>query len=219
MDCTVWSVCVFNLIDWDKFLENYIMKLCVIWGYFQLDWDPSWVGTNSRINLDLIKIWLIGIEDFFNYYFRIDINWKFGTFFLMFPLELCSLNGPGSTPTVSRAVRQAAASFKSLGGLVSKIKLAYTMLTLPPWQRYHLIIFLVSCEWMNIHIIFLSLMESDIVYMYHQLEHHCKLLFNPVHQTFCWLSRPAGTESLLHGWASFLYQNIWWPFWTWRWVV
>ncbi|ONI16001.1 hypothetical protein PRUPE_3G073500 [Prunus persica] len=38
-------------------------------------------------------------------------------------------------PTVSKAVRQAAASFKSLGGVVSKIKLAYTMLTLPPWQR------------------------------------------------------------------------------------
>ncbi|PQP98939.1 structure-specific endonuclease subunit SLX1 [Prunus yedoensis var. nudiflora] len=45
-------------------------------------------------------------------------------------------------PTVSKGVRQADASFKSLGGLVSKIKLAYTMLTLPPWQRYHLIIFL-----------------------------------------------------------------------------
>ncbi|KAL6285782.1 hypothetical protein ACE6H2_010172 [Prunus campanulata] len=66
-------------------------------------------------------------------------------------------------PTVSKGVRQAAASFKSLGGLVSKIKLAYTMLTLPPWQRYHLIIFLVSCEWMNIHILLLSLMESDTV--------------------------------------------------------
>ncbi|KAL6292855.1 hypothetical protein ACE6H2_000997 [Prunus campanulata] len=47
-------------------------------------------------------------------------------------------------PIVSKAVRQAAASFKSLRGLVSKIKLAYTMLTLPPWQRYHLIIFLMS---------------------------------------------------------------------------
>lgn len=105
-------------------------------------------------------------------------------------------------PTVSKAVRQAAASFKSLGGLVSKIKLAYTMLTLPPWQRYHLIIFLVGCEWMNIHKLLLLLMESDIVSMYHQLEHHCKLLFNPVHQTFCWLSTPSGTDEgqgLLHG--------------------
>ncbi|XP_020423182.1 uncharacterized protein LOC109950048 [Prunus persica] len=37
-------------------------------------------------------------------------------------------------PTVSKAVRQAAASFKSLGGLVRKIKLAYTILTPPPWQ-------------------------------------------------------------------------------------
>ncbi|BFG14805.1 hypothetical protein CerSpe_010790 [Prunus speciosa] len=41
-------------------------------------------------------------------------------------------------PTVSKVVRQAAASFKSLRGLVSKIKLAYTMLTLPPWQSLNI---------------------------------------------------------------------------------
>lgn len=39
-------------------------------------------------------------------------------------------------PVESRAVRQAAASFKTLGGVANKIKLAYTMLTLPEWQRY-----------------------------------------------------------------------------------
>ncbi|BFG24547.1 hypothetical protein CerSpe_108210 [Prunus speciosa] len=47
-------------------------------------------------------------------------------------------------PTVSKGVRQAAASFKSLGGLVSKIKLAYTMLTLPP------------CDTVNITVNFFS---------------------------------------------------------------
>lgn len=42
-------------------------------------------------------------------------------------------------PTESLAVRSAAASFKSLSGIANKIKLAYTMLTLPSWQRYDLI--------------------------------------------------------------------------------
>ncbi|XP_062086732.1 structure-specific endonuclease subunit SLX1 [Humulus lupulus] len=37
-------------------------------------------------------------------------------------------------PTESLAVRKAAASFKSLSGMANKIKLAYTMLTLPSWQ-------------------------------------------------------------------------------------
>nr|XP_033511964.1 uncharacterized protein LOC104096065 isoform X2 [Nicotiana tomentosiformis] len=41
-------------------------------------------------------------------------------------------------PVESRAVRQAAASFKSLGGVANKIKLAYTMLTLPEWQSLNL---------------------------------------------------------------------------------
>ncbi|XP_016472330.1 uncharacterized protein LOC107794364 [Nicotiana tabacum] len=43
-------------------------------------------------------------------------------------------------PVESRAVRQAAASFKSLGGVANKIKLAYTMLTLPEWQSLNLIV-------------------------------------------------------------------------------
>ncbi|XP_060199976.1 structure-specific endonuclease subunit SLX1 isoform X2 [Lycium barbarum] len=41
-------------------------------------------------------------------------------------------------PVESRAVRQAAASFKSLGGVANKIKLAYTMLTLPEWRSLNL---------------------------------------------------------------------------------
>jgi structure-specific endonuclease subunit SLX1 len=41
-------------------------------------------------------------------------------------------------PTESVAVRQAAAAFKSFSGFANKIKLAYTMLNLPSWQRYDL---------------------------------------------------------------------------------
>uniref|UniRef100_A0A803PVU3 Structure-specific endonuclease subunit SLX1 homolog n=3 Tax=Cannabis sativa TaxID=3483 RepID=A0A803PVU3_CANSA len=41
-------------------------------------------------------------------------------------------------PTESLAVRKAAASFKSLSGIANKIKLAYTMLTLPSWQSMKL---------------------------------------------------------------------------------
>lgn len=39
-------------------------------------------------------------------------------------------------PVESLAVRKAAVEFKSLGGLANKIKLAYTMLTLPAWNKY-----------------------------------------------------------------------------------
>ncbi|XLU50099.1 hypothetical protein S245_044913, partial [Arachis hypogaea] len=38
-------------------------------------------------------------------------------------------------PVESLAVRKAATNFKSLSGVANKIKLAYTMLTLPSWQR------------------------------------------------------------------------------------
>nr|DAD38660.1 TPA_asm: hypothetical protein HUJ06_012982 [Nelumbo nucifera] len=41
-------------------------------------------------------------------------------------------------PKESLAVRNAAASFKSLSGVANKIKLAYTMLTLPAWQSLNL---------------------------------------------------------------------------------
>uniref|UniRef100_A0A0E0HYD5 Structure-specific endonuclease subunit SLX1 homolog n=1 Tax=Oryza nivara TaxID=4536 RepID=A0A0E0HYD5_ORYNI len=41
-------------------------------------------------------------------------------------------------PTESLAVRKAAASFKSLGGVGSKVKLAYTMLNLPSWENLDL---------------------------------------------------------------------------------
>ncbi|KAL4587822.1 hypothetical protein LXL04_000696 [Taraxacum kok-saghyz] len=41
-------------------------------------------------------------------------------------------------PVESLAVRKAAVGFKSLGGLANKIKLAYTMLTLPTWNNLKL---------------------------------------------------------------------------------
>ncbi|CAA7406058.1 unnamed protein product [Spirodela intermedia] len=41
-------------------------------------------------------------------------------------------------PRESKAVREAASSFKSLSGLMNKMKLAYTMLTLPQWERFSL---------------------------------------------------------------------------------
>ncbi|KAL0434929.1 UNVERIFIED_CONTAM: Structure-specific endonuclease subunit SLX12 [Sesamum radiatum] len=41
-------------------------------------------------------------------------------------------------PAKSLAVRAAAASFKSVSGLANKIKLAYTMLTLPAWRSFNL---------------------------------------------------------------------------------
>ncbi|XP_008228589.1 PREDICTED: structure-specific endonuclease subunit SLX1-like [Prunus mume] len=50
-------------------------------------------------------------------------------------------------PPVLEAVRQAAASFKSLGGLVSKIKLAYTTLTLPLWQSLNITVNFFSTQY------------------------------------------------------------------------
>ena len=44
-------------------------------------------------------------------------------------------------PVESLAVRKAAAGFKSLSGIANKIKLAYTMLTLPSWQKYGLLLY------------------------------------------------------------------------------
>ncbi|PIA59634.1 hypothetical protein AQUCO_00400493v1 [Aquilegia coerulea] len=52
-------------------------------------------------------------------------------------------------PRESLAVRNAAASLKSLSGIVGKIKLAYTMLTLPPWQRLNLTVNFFSTKYMN----------------------------------------------------------------------
>lgn len=40
-------------------------------------------------------------------------------------------------PTESLVVREAASKFKSFSGIANKVKLAFTMLTLPSWQRYY----------------------------------------------------------------------------------
>ncbi|KAF8397135.1 hypothetical protein HHK36_016042 [Tetracentron sinense] len=60
------------------------------------------------------------------------------------PLVGYLLNGPcvfewaWQHPTVSLAVRKAAASLKPLSGIAKKMQLAYTMLTLPAWQSLNL---------------------------------------------------------------------------------
>ncbi|KAE9591330.1 hypothetical protein Lal_00038582 [Lupinus albus] len=52
-------------------------------------------------------------------------------------------------PAKSLAVRKAAAGFKSLSGLASRIKLAYTMLTLPSWQSMNITVNFFSTKYMN----------------------------------------------------------------------
>eukprot|EP00268_Persea_americana_P034339 TRINITY_DN33981_c1_g1_i2.p1 TRINITY_DN33981_c1_g1~~TRINITY_DN33981_c1_g1_i2.p1 ORF type:complete len:428 (+),score=79.43 TRINITY_DN33981_c1_g1_i2:99-1382(+) len=52
-------------------------------------------------------------------------------------------------PRESLAVRKAAASFKSLSGIANKIKLAYTMLTLPAWENLNLTINFFSTKYMK----------------------------------------------------------------------
>ncbi|XP_019425802.1 PREDICTED: structure-specific endonuclease subunit SLX1-like isoform X2 [Lupinus angustifolius] len=52
-------------------------------------------------------------------------------------------------PAKSLAVRKAAAGFKSLSGLASRIKLAFTMLTLPSWQSMSITVNFFSTKYMN----------------------------------------------------------------------
>ncbi|KAK4274903.1 hypothetical protein QN277_018064 [Acacia crassicarpa] len=50
-------------------------------------------------------------------------------------------------PVESLAVRKAAATFKSLSGIANKIKLAYTMLTLPSWQSLNMTVNFLSTKY------------------------------------------------------------------------
>ncbi|XP_075515446.1 uncharacterized protein LOC142550087 isoform X2 [Primulina tabacum] len=52
-------------------------------------------------------------------------------------------------PAESLAVRSAAASFKSLSGIANKIKLAYTMLSLPAWNSLNLAVNFFSTKYRN----------------------------------------------------------------------
>lgn len=52
-------------------------------------------------------------------------------------------------PRESLAVREAAASLKSVSGIVGKIKLVYMMLTLPPWERLKLTVNFFSTKYMK----------------------------------------------------------------------
>ncbi|PPD70709.1 hypothetical protein GOBAR_DD32405 [Gossypium barbadense] len=53
------------------------------------------------------------------------------------------------TPVGNEAVRQAAATFKSFSGVTNKIKLAYTMLTLPAWQSLNITVNYFSTKYTN----------------------------------------------------------------------
>ncbi|WJX31220.1 hypothetical protein P8452_19672 [Trifolium repens] len=52
-------------------------------------------------------------------------------------------------PVESLAVRKAAVGFKSLSGIANKIKLAYTMLTLPSWQNMDMKVNFFSTKYMK----------------------------------------------------------------------
>ncbi|XP_061364861.1 uncharacterized protein LOC133308268 [Gastrolobium bilobum] len=52
-------------------------------------------------------------------------------------------------PVESLAVRKAAVGFKSLSGIANKIKLAYTMLTLPSWQSMNITVNFFSTKYMK----------------------------------------------------------------------
>ncbi|XP_042959424.1 structure-specific endonuclease subunit SLX1 [Carya illinoinensis] len=52
-------------------------------------------------------------------------------------------------PNESLAVRKAAASFKSVSGIANKIKMAYTMLTLPAWQSLNITVNYFSTKYTN----------------------------------------------------------------------
>ncbi|XP_074581205.1 uncharacterized protein LOC141837726 [Curcuma longa] len=52
-------------------------------------------------------------------------------------------------PTESLAVRKAASSFKSLSGIANKIKLAYTMLSLPAWENLNATVNFFSTKYMK----------------------------------------------------------------------
>ncbi|XP_012571281.2 uncharacterized protein [Cicer arietinum] len=52
-------------------------------------------------------------------------------------------------PVESLAVRKAAVGFKSLSGIANKIKLAYTMLTLPSWQSMNMTVNFFSTKYMK----------------------------------------------------------------------
>ncbi|KAL4311471.1 hypothetical protein GQ457_01G014590 [Hibiscus cannabinus] len=52
-------------------------------------------------------------------------------------------------PQESVAVRQSAAAFKSFSGVANKIKLAYTMLTLPTWQSLNITVNYFSTKYTN----------------------------------------------------------------------
>lgn len=90
-------------------------------------------------------------------------------------------------PIESLAVRNAAVTFKSLSGLANKIKLAYTMVTLPAWQRYGNIIS--AMEVKGDVLISLMLIPFSSLFPYDQLEFNSELLLHKVPEAHSWLPK------------------------------
>uniref|UniRef100_A0ACD5ZSG2 Uncharacterized protein n=1 Tax=Avena sativa TaxID=4498 RepID=A0ACD5ZSG2_AVESA len=77
-------------------------------------------------------------------------------------------------PTESLAVRKAAAGFKSLGGIGNKVKIAYTMLTLPSWEN------------LNLTVNFLSTKNTKFTAGCPALPSHMKTVVNPMEDLPCY---------------------------------
>ncbi|KAK7305511.1 hypothetical protein VNO77_43417 [Canavalia gladiata] len=83
-------------------------------------------------------------------------------------------------PVESLAVRKAAAGFKSLSGIGNKIKLAYTMLTLPSWQS------------MNITVNFFSTKYTKHCAGCPSLPDHMKIEIGSMDELPCYTERVGG---------------------------
>ncbi|KAG2274797.1 hypothetical protein Bca52824_057352 [Brassica carinata] len=97
-------------------------RLFVTWCSRDVGVSPSIVGSFSRKEAALVEVYPQGRM---SHHFR----------------EMCvgdhlavKFEWAWQHPRESRVVREAAAAFKSFPGLARKIKLAYTMLTLPAWN-------------------------------------------------------------------------------------
>ncbi|CAN1180068.1 Structure-specific endonuclease subunit SLX1 [Linum perenne] len=89
-------------------------------------------------------------------------------------------------PRESKAVRQAVASFKSFNGIANKIKLAYTMLGLPPWQS------------LNITVNYFSTKHSSCSSGSPSLPEHMKVEICPMEELPCY-TKTVDDGSLLEG--------------------
>ncbi|XP_062188767.1 structure-specific endonuclease subunit slx1-like [Phragmites australis] len=85
-------------------------------------------------------------------------------------------------PTESLAVRKAASSFKSLGGVGNKVKLAYTMLNLPSWEN------------LNLTVNFFSSKNNKFTAGCPSLPSHMKTVVCPMEDLQCYVEGPSSSE-------------------------